>query len=167
VPDVKNTSRNLIEVNLINYNIILDIIIDPFFQKINDPDAQLNIVSIFTHPQNWKTTSNSNGNYTEELEKIAELLKGSPIDDEQWTPAEIASEKLQESFKIELEDDLNSPVMTVEELNDTYIGIDWMRLLSGIFSHTNIHIKPHDLVRVPFPNYLLELLNITSNDSKE
>jgi hypothetical protein len=63
--------------------------------------------------------------------------------------------------------DPTSPAMTVEKLIDAFQGIDWMRLLNGIFRNTNIDIKPHDLVRVPFPQYLLQLSKIISNETKE
>ncbi len=173
-PDIRNNSRSLIEVN-INY-IIFDIIFYPFFQKINDPDVDLkeNIEGIFTHPQNWKKYSyNSNDDdpeklNPEKLRKIAEILKGSPIDDEQWTVKKKAIGELDKLLnKTESNVSLSSPTITVENLIDDFQGIDWMRLLNRIFRNTNIDIKPNDLVRVPFPQYLLQILNVISNQPKE
>jgi hypothetical protein len=120
-------------------------------------------VGIFRHPESWKiTSSNSNSNYTENYKKIAEILKGSHIDDEQWTQEKIVSEKLEE-----LVYDPPSPAMTVEKLIDTYKGIDWMRLLNGIFRDTNITIELHDLVQVQDHQYLLQLSNDFNNQTKE
>jgi len=126
-------------------------------------------VGIFRHPENWKITStNSNSNYTENFKKIAEILKGSPIDDEQWTVKKKAIGELDKLLnKTESNVSLNSPTITVENLIDDFQGIDWMRLLNGIFRNTNIYIKPNDLVRVPFPQHLLQLLNVISNQPKE
>ncbi len=126
-------------------------------------------MGIFTHPENWKiTSSNSNGNDTKKLRKIAELLKGSPIDDEQWTAKEKAIGELDELLnKNKPTNNYDSPLKTIEQLIDTYNGIDWMRLLNGIFRDTNIDIKLHDLVEVPFPQYLLQLSNVISNQTKE
>ncbi len=153
-----------------SYYIILDIIIYPFIQKINDLDfvRKEDIVGIFTYPENWKITSpNTNGNDNEKFKKIAELLKGFPFNYEQWTAGEEKGEELEESHEITLVYDTTDPVMTVEKLIDTYKGIDWMRLLNGIFRGTNIVIKLHDLVRVPSHQSLLQLSNFISNEPKE
>ncbi len=64
-------------------------------------------------------------------------------------------------------DNFLNPVITVKKLIDTYKGIDWMRLLKGIFQDTNIDIKPYDLVRVTDHNYLIELPNLIRNQTKE
>ncbi len=126
-------------------------------------------MGIFTHPENWKiTSSNSNSNDTEKLRKIAELLKGSPIDDKRWTSKNKAIGVLDKLLnKTESKDNLDIPKMTVEKLIDTYKGIDWMRLLNGIFRDINIDIKLQDLVQVPDRQYLLQLSKAISNQTKE
>ncbi len=135
-------------------------------QKINVPDVDRkeNIVGIFTHPQNWKITSNSNDDDPEKLKKI---LKGSHIDDEQWTAKEKAIGELDELLnKNKSTINYDSPLKTIEQLIDTFKGIDWMRLLNGIFRDTNIDIKLYDLVQVQ-DQYLLQLSDVISNLTKE
>jgi hypothetical protein len=126
-------------------------------------------VGIFTHPENWKIiSSNSNGDDPDKLKKIAELLKGSPIDDKQWTVIKKAIRKLDKLLNnTEFNVNLYSRAITVEKLIDNYKGINWARLLDGIFRNTNIDIKPYDLVRVWSPKYLLKLSKVISNQPKE
>ncbi len=108
-------------------------------------------MGIFTHP-----------------EKFKKIPKGSYIDDEQWTAKVKAIGELDELLnKNKFTINYESHVKTIEQLIDTYKGIDWMRLLNGIFRDTNIDIKLHDLVEVPFPQYLLQLSNVISNQTKE
>jgi hypothetical protein len=114
-------------------------------------------VGIFTHPQNLKiTSSSSNGDDYEKLRKISELLKGSPIDDEQWNIKKKAIEELDKLLiKTESKVDVCSPVITVEKLIDTYESIDWMKLLNGIFGDRSI--KLNDLVQVQNHQYFSQL----------
>ncbi len=106
------------------------------------------------------TSSNSNDS-TQVLRKLAELIKGSPIDINQFNIIIIAIENLQKELnEIVSENDRFSPVITVQKLIDTYKGIDWMKLLKGIFRDTNIEIKPEDLVQVPDHQYLSQLSSV-------
>jgi hypothetical protein len=123
-------------------------------------------VGIFTHPQNRKITSNSDDNDPKKLRKIAELLKGSPIGDEQWNIKKKAIEELDKLLnKIKSEVDILSIEITVENLIDNYKGINWTRLLNGLFRETNI--KLHDLVQVQDHQYLLQFLDAIRNQTNE
>ncbi len=123
-------------------------------------------MGIFTHPQNWKITSNSDDNDPKKLRKIAELLKGSPIGDEQWNIKKKAIEELDKLLnKIKSEVDILSIEITVENLIDNYKGINWTRLLNGLFRETNI--KLHDLVQVQDHQYLLQFLDAIRNQTNE
>ncbi len=123
-------------------------------------------MGIFTHPQNRKITSNSDDNDPKKLRKIAELLKGSPIGDEQWNIKKKAIEELDKLLnKIKSEVDILSIEITVENLIDNYKGINWTRLLNGLFRETNI--KLHDLVQVQDHQYLLQFLDAIRNQTNE
>jgi hypothetical protein len=60
-----------------------------------------------------------------------------------------------------------NPVITVQQLINTYKGIDWMKLLKGIFQDTNIEINLYDLVQVTDHNYLIQLSNLINSQKKE
>ncbi len=100
------------------------------------------------------------------MEKIAELLKGSPIKQYSVKAQAIKSiaNKLKESVT---QDNLLNPVITVQQLINTYKGIDWMKLLKGIFQDTNIEINLYDLVQVTDHNYLIQLSNLINSQKKE
>jgi hypothetical protein len=100
------------------------------------------------------------------LEQIAQLLKGSPI--KQYSMKAKAIESIATKLKETVTpDNFLNPVITVQELIDTYKGIDWMKLLKGIFQDTNIDIKPYDLVQVADHNYLIQLSNFIRSQTKE
>jgi hypothetical protein len=109
------------------------------------------------------TSFNSNDS-NQGLRKLAELLKGSPIDIKQFDITAI--ENLQKELnEIASQNYVYSPVITVQKLIDTYKGIDWMRLLKGIFQDTNIEIKSEDLVQVPDHQYLSQLSSVIRNQT--
>ncbi len=169
-PDDKNISRSVIQVNY-NSNILLNIIIYLFyFLKISHPFAKSKelINGIFTNPENLKPTSSNSNDLFLLLKKIAQLLKGSPIDTKEWNVTTTAIESLEQALnEIVSEVDPHRPVITVKELIGTYKGIDWMRLLNGIFRDTNIDIKPEDLVQVLDHQYLLQLSNVIRNQTNK
>jgi hypothetical protein len=168
--DIRNISRSVIQVNY-NNNILLNIIIYLFyFLKIFHPFAKPKHVinGIFTNPENLKPTSSNFNNTFLPLKKIAQLLKGSPIDIKELNVTTTAIESLEQALnEIVSEVDPYRPVITVKELIATYKGIDWMRLLNGIFRDTNIDIKPEDLVQVPDHQYLLQLSNVIRNQTNK
>jgi hypothetical protein len=99
---------------------------------------------------------------------MVELLKGSRIDIIDWYLKEMEIFDLMVSLnEIISENDINSPAITVKQLNDIYKGIDWMRLLNGIFLDTKIDIKLDDLVQVPDHHYLSQLSNVIRNQTNE
>ncbi len=124
-------------------------------------------MGIFTYPQNWKiTSSNSDDNDPKKLRKIAELLKGSPIGDEKWNIKMKAIEEIDKLLnKTKSKLNIVSITITVENLIDNYKGINWTRLLNGLFRETNI--KLHDLVQVQNHQYLLQFLDAIRNQTNE
>jgi hypothetical protein len=110
-------------------------------------------------------SSNSNDS-NEGLRKLAERLKESSIDIKQFNITITDIQNLQKELnEIASENDVYSPVITVQNLFNTYKGIDWMRLLKGIFRDTNIEIKPEDLVQVPDHQYLSKLSSVIRNQT--
>jgi hypothetical protein len=124
------------------------------------------INGIFTRPQNSEIISSNSNDSNEGLRKLAERLKESSIDIKQFNITITDIQNLQKELnEIASENDVYSPVITVQNLFDTYKGIDWMRLLKGIFRDTNIEIKPEDLVQVPDHQYLSQLSNVIRNQT--
>ncbi len=136
------------------------------FRSLSKPKGLIN--GIFTHPENLKPTSSNSNNTFLVFKKISQLLKGSPIDIKELNVTTTEIESLDQALnEIVSEVDLYRPVITVKELNDTYKGIDWMRLLNGTFRDTNIDIKLEDLVQVPDHQYLLQLSNVIRNQTNK
>jgi hypothetical protein len=176
-PYFRNTSRSLIQVNFNNY-IMLKVIIFVIFLKITHPfvKPKENLVGIYTHPENLKITSyygRINDFYYSNLEGIEELLRGFPINESQRNlkynenQIEEAIRNVEKKIYEVVSNHYNSRLITVQQLNHTYKGIDWMRLLNGVFKDTNIEIKPDDLVEVKDHQYLLQLSNVIFTQTKE
>ncbi len=174
-----NTSRSLIDVNFNNY-MILKIIIFLIILKITHPFVKHkeNLVGIYTHPENLEITSSYyeggiSDFYYSNLESIEELLREFPIDERQRSlkynegQIEEAIRNVEKEVYEIASHHFDERVVTVEQLNHTYKGIDWMRLLNGVFKDTNIETKPDDLVQVQDHQYLLQLSNVIFNQKKE
>jgi UDP-N-acetyl-D-mannosaminuronate dehydrogenase len=115
-----------------------------------------------------KTTSSNSNDSILGLKKFAKLLYGSPFDIKQFNKTTKEIENMQKELdEIVHENDIYSPVITVKKLIDTYEGIEWMRLLNGIFRDTNISMKQEDLVQVLNHRYLLQLSNVIRKQTKK
>jgi len=106
------------------------------------------------------------------LLSVAQLVKGSDIDYDQWTYAKRKVNDFEAQLNLIISPNdvknmtKNYSIMTIKDLNQ-FKGIDWIRLLNGIFSNANVTVKQTDRVIVTDHKYFSQLFTVVSTQSKE